>query len=317
MQKSCPFCFPSTERIFHVGDLVLGLWDGFPVSPGHALLITRRHISTWFEATAEEQQELLAATEIAKRAIEAEHAPDGFNIGINVGAAAGQTIPHLHIHVIPRTEGDVADPRGGVRYVIPSKANYLQEHGGEASESQESLQTPRPQSYRHLDTSKIYPERLPTEQDPASASGLVTGDREDPLLPHLLDSFDQALSVDLAVAFIQRSGVERIRAHLLDLLEPRPDEPQRPARRVRILTGDYMDVTDPAALRSLLDLREELGLEDFETNPNGSSLELHVFEAENQAFHPKMYLFRYGRGAGVAYIGSSNLSKSALETGVE
>ena len=317
VQKSCPFCFPSTERIFHVGDLVLGLWDGFPVSPGHALLVTRRHISSWFEATAAEQQELLAAAEIAKRAIEAEHAPDGFNIGINVGAAAGQTIPHLHMHVIPRTEGDVADPRGGVRYVIPSKANYLQEPAGETSESQESLQTPRPQSYGHLDSSKIYPEQLPAEQDPASASGLVTGDKEDPLLPHLLHSFDQALSVDLAVAFIQRSGVERIRAHLLDLLEPRPDEPQRPARRVRILTGDYMDVTDPAALRSLLDLREELGLEDVETNPNGSSLELHVFEAENQAFHPKMYLFRYGQGAGVAYIGSSNLSKSALETGVE
>ena len=120
----CPFCAPAAERIFHAGPLTLGLWDGFPVNPGHALLVTKRHVASWFDATAEEQAELTAAIEIARRAIEAEQHPDSYNVGINIGQAAGQTVPHLHVHVIPRYEGDVADPRGGVRWVVPAKADY-------------------------------------------------------------------------------------------------------------------------------------------------------------------------------------------------
>ena len=104
--------------------MILGLWDGFPVSPGHALLVPRRHIATWLAATDDERAELLAGIERAREAIGRRHGPAGFNVGMNLGEAAGQTVPHLHVHVIPRYTGDVEDPRGGVRWVVPSKAAY-------------------------------------------------------------------------------------------------------------------------------------------------------------------------------------------------
>jgi diadenosine tetraphosphate (Ap4A) HIT family hydrolase len=118
-EAGCPFCFPDAARVFHTSDLVLGLWDGYPISPGHALLVPRRHIASWFEATPAERNELTAAINIARAAILRNHSADGFNVGINIGAAAGQTV--FHLHVIPRYEGDVPDPRGGVRRVLPYK----------------------------------------------------------------------------------------------------------------------------------------------------------------------------------------------------
>ena len=121
---ACPFCPPPDERVFHRGDLVTGLWDGFPVSPGHALLVPVRHVDTWFDASAEEQAALATAIELARQAILERHAPDGFTIGINVGEAGGQSVPHLHVHVIPRYAGDVEDPRGGVRWVVPNQAGH-------------------------------------------------------------------------------------------------------------------------------------------------------------------------------------------------
>ncbi len=121
---TCPFCTPDPNRIFHESDLILGLWDNYPSSPGHALLIPRRHIATWPNATHAEQQALTAAISSAIRAITVDHNPDGYNIGINVGEAAGQTVAHLHLHVIPRYRGDMPDPRGGVRWVLPDTAPY-------------------------------------------------------------------------------------------------------------------------------------------------------------------------------------------------
>ena len=126
----CPFCDPPAERTFFRGELVIGVWDAYPVSPGHALLIPRRHVATLFEANREEQMALLEALEAARAIIDERHRPDGYNIGVNHGAAAGQTIFHLHVHLIPRYLGDVADPRGGVRFVIPDKANYLHSNPG-------------------------------------------------------------------------------------------------------------------------------------------------------------------------------------------
>lgn len=98
--------------------------DGFPVSRGHSLVIPRRHLASFFEATQEERSALLALLDDARAAAIAEFQPDGFNIGINDGAAAGQTVPHLHIHLIPRYAGDVQDPRGGIRWVLPERADY-------------------------------------------------------------------------------------------------------------------------------------------------------------------------------------------------
>lgn len=91
MADNCLFCTRANLNVLYEGDRVLGVWDNFPVSPGHVLLIPKRHISTWFEAQKDEQQELIAAIEIARNAIESEHNPGSYNIGINVGEAAGQT----------------------------------------------------------------------------------------------------------------------------------------------------------------------------------------------------------------------------------
>jgi diadenosine tetraphosphate (Ap4A) HIT family hydrolase len=88
------------------------------------LIVPVRHVETWFELEREEQLETVSAVNEARRIIEVEHSPTGYNIGINSGEVAGQTIPHLHVHVIPRYVGDVKDPRGGVRWVIPDKADY-------------------------------------------------------------------------------------------------------------------------------------------------------------------------------------------------
>ncbi|MFM7926296.1 MAG: HIT family protein, partial [Pirellula sp.] len=106
----CPFCQIDSQRIVfrhRVGSAnVIALWDGFPVSPGHLLIVPTRHVATWFDASSEEQQALTSALEIARSHIEAQYEPQGYNIGINVGATAGQTVPHLHVHLIPRYSGD-------------------------------------------------------------------------------------------------------------------------------------------------------------------------------------------------------------------
>ena len=124
MASGCPFCPPDPDRVFYRGETVFALWDAYPVNPGHALIIPNRHVGSWFEATEKEQAELFHAVSAVREEIEASRSPDGYNIGINDGFAAGQTVGHLHLHVIPRYQGDVADPRGGIRWVIPDRAPY-------------------------------------------------------------------------------------------------------------------------------------------------------------------------------------------------
>lgn len=121
--NDCPFC--KLTEVCYEGRLVVALWDRYPVNPGHCLLIPKRHVGTWWDATSEERSELMEATFIAKGLIEEKHRPGGFNVGFNAGDVAGQTVHHLHVHVIPRYAGDVPDSRGGVRWVIPDRANYL------------------------------------------------------------------------------------------------------------------------------------------------------------------------------------------------
>ncbi len=131
--NGCPFCALSGERIVTSDGLSIVVRDGFPVSPGHTLIIPRRHIGSFFEADPDERASLLQLLDEAQQALASELHPDGWNIGINDGPAAGQTVPHLHIHLIPRYAGDSADPRGGVRWVIPGKANYWDSGSGNGS----------------------------------------------------------------------------------------------------------------------------------------------------------------------------------------
>jgi len=98
--------------------------DGYPVSRGHTLIIPKRHVGSFFELETKEREDILSMLDEAKTRLDASYAPDGYNIGINDGPAAGQTVPHLHIHLIPRYEGDQGDPRGGVRWIFPEKADY-------------------------------------------------------------------------------------------------------------------------------------------------------------------------------------------------
>jgi diadenosine tetraphosphate (Ap4A) HIT family hydrolase len=105
-------------------ELAFAIRDRYPVSPGHTLVVTKRIVTTWFEATREEHDALLRLVDEVKRSLDVELGPDGYNVGWNAGPAAGQTVMHLHVHVIPRFAGDMDDPRGGVRHVIPSKGKY-------------------------------------------------------------------------------------------------------------------------------------------------------------------------------------------------
>lgn len=124
---NCVFCHLPRERIVEENEHAVLIFDGFPVSAGHSLIIPKRHVGSLFEVSVHERTALFDLLDLAHSRLKASHNPDGFNIGINDGAAAGQTVPHLHIHLIPRYVGDQEDPRGGVRWVIPGKADYWSE----------------------------------------------------------------------------------------------------------------------------------------------------------------------------------------------
>ena len=122
---TCPFCDLPEDRIILSMPRVFAVRDIFPASRGHTLIITRRHVATAFETDADERREMFEAMDAVVKALDEEYEPAGYNVGFNVGEAAGQTVMHVHLHVIPRYRRDVDDPRGGVRHVIPSKGNYL------------------------------------------------------------------------------------------------------------------------------------------------------------------------------------------------
>ena len=275
----CPFCSLNHGRLVHEGTHVRAIWDKMPVTPGHALVATKRHVASWFEASREEQVELMSVLDLVRDAVLKEHAPKGFNIGINDGVVAGQTVPHLHVHLIPRYEGDVPDPRGGVRWVVPDKANYLRDGLGGASIVAESddwgagVHVPVP----HRRT-------------------IIAGG-DDPLEKHLKPLLADTDRADIAVAFITQSGLNVLEPHFRDLLARKG--------RIRLLTGDYLGFTDPDCLNRLLDLKDEYP--EFVT--------LRVYECRGDTFHPKVYILNGGQSGGVAVVGSSNMTKAALSQG--
>jgi superfamily II DNA or RNA helicase/diadenosine tetraphosphate (Ap4A) HIT family hydrolase len=245
--------------------------DGHPVSPGHTLVVTRRQVPDWFAATPEERAAVLALVDQIKAALDEELHPDGYNIGFNTGAAAGQTVMHLHVHVIPRYRGDMDDPRGGVRHVIPSRGNYLI--------------TPAP---------------------------LAIGGEHDPFARHVLPLFDAAYDIAVVAAFIQESGLHRIAPALHGALAR--------GARVRIVTGDYLEITQASALELLLDWQCASAGDESDGAPKGR-VETRVVEVKTlpgltRSFHPKSWRFESPR-FGIAFVGSSNLSRSALDTGIE
>lgn len=251
-------------------ELAFAIFDKYPVNDGHILVIPKRLTPTWFEATAQEQLAIMTLVEEAKAILDKRFQPDGYNIGINVGEAAGQTVMHLHVHVIPRFRGDMDDPRGGVRHVIPWKGNYLDDSNGEAS------------------------------------AALSTGG-ENHFLRHLRPLFAEARQVDIVAAFVQDSGLRLLSNTLRSALER--------GVQIRLLTGDYFQITQVEALQRLLDWRESAAVME------SGSLEVRVVEVGSgkawpKSFHPKSWAFVNDAG-GVAYVGSSNISYRALTDGVE
>jgi superfamily II DNA or RNA helicase/diadenosine tetraphosphate (Ap4A) HIT family hydrolase/HKD family nuclease len=290
-RDTCPFCSIAASpsgAVVARNDVAFAMPDGYPVNPGHTLVIPHRHVATWFETTAEEQRGIMELIAEVRQELDRELHPDGYNIGINVGEAAGQTVMHLHVHVIPRFRGDVDDPCGGVRYVIPSEGNYRRRG--------------------HI------PRR------PPRGAALSSGGVEDPFIAHVLPLFRQARDIAILAAFVQGSGVERLEAQLESSLER--------GARVRLLTGDYLNITQARALRHLLDLmrgtaRDDDADQEPETLDLRGTLEVRVVEIERlrsealgRTFHPKAWIF-IDNGSSAAFVGSSNLSRPALEDGVE
>lgn len=124
----CVFCgiekaIPK-ERIVYQDSTWIAILDNYPVSKGHVLLIPKRHCETYFDLNEIELERLNTLIKMIKAHLDEEFHPNGYNIGVNCGESAGQTIMHCHIHIIPRYNGDCENPRGGVRGVIPSKQKY-------------------------------------------------------------------------------------------------------------------------------------------------------------------------------------------------
>lgn len=125
LKSPCIFCQPESEReIIVESATAYAIYDKFPVNKGHALIIPKKHVENYFDLTFKEQSACFFMLNKVKEIITEEFKPKGFNVGINIGKAAGQTIFHVHIHLIPRYIGDVDEPRGGVRGLIPNKQKY-------------------------------------------------------------------------------------------------------------------------------------------------------------------------------------------------
>jgi diadenosine tetraphosphate (Ap4A) HIT family hydrolase len=122
-KPNCPFCNIDRGPLAE-NKLAFAIPDKYPVSPGHTLVISRRHVVDYFDLSDEEKTACWNLVDRVKEQLETEHKPDGWNIGINTGTVAGQTVFHFHCHLIPRYEGDMKDPKGGVRHSVKGKGYY-------------------------------------------------------------------------------------------------------------------------------------------------------------------------------------------------
>jgi diadenosine tetraphosphate (Ap4A) HIT family hydrolase len=120
----CQFEDPTKNTIIEESELAYSRWDNFPASDGHAEVVPKRHIESYFDLTEEEVLSIHGLAIATKHVIDERYNPDGYNIGVNDGEAAGRTVHHVHLHLIPRYVGDVPEPRGGIRHIIPGKGSY-------------------------------------------------------------------------------------------------------------------------------------------------------------------------------------------------
>ncbi len=121
---ACPFCHLPPGRVLRSSTHARAIADAYPVADGHTLVVPVRHVASLFDLPVDELADVWRLVGEVRAALAGSHEVDGFSIGVNDGEAAGQTVGHAHVHIIPRRRGDVADPRGGVRWVIPDRAPY-------------------------------------------------------------------------------------------------------------------------------------------------------------------------------------------------
>lgn len=123
--EQCFFCKCIANKDFILeNDLAIARFDDFPVNKGHIEIISKRHVEDWFETSVEEKIAICNLLDEVKKIVDEKYSPDGYNIGMNLGKVAGQSVMHLHVHLIPRYNGDVESPKGGIRGVIPTKQSY-------------------------------------------------------------------------------------------------------------------------------------------------------------------------------------------------
>lgn len=123
--SDCPFCVPEDGQLVSEGAIHRIIRDKYPVTDGHHLIVPKRHVSDWFDLTPGEQNVLMSAvSDLRDVLLSKDNSIGGFNIGVNAGVDAGQTVAHAHVHLIPRRLGDVTDPIGGIRAVIPDRQRY-------------------------------------------------------------------------------------------------------------------------------------------------------------------------------------------------
>lgn len=267
-RDTSPFLEVPTSQWLSSNRSAFAILDKFPVSPGHSLIIPRRLIATWWEASRGERVDLMDLLDEVKVILDSLHTPAAYNVGFNSGRAAGQTVDHLHLHVIPRYHGDSQDPTGGIRNVFPDRANYLR----------------------------------PTTPPAADSFHLLDGIADRHLQVELLRCLinPEVDLIDIVVSFVMRSGVDLLYGHLADALNR--------GATIRLLTTDYLNITDHLALARLADLAAD----------HPESIEIRVFQDPSISFHPKAYIFRAsGSTFAAGFVGSSNLSASGLAGGVE
>ena len=310
-----PFLAIPRDRWLASNHLAFAVFDRFPVSPGHTLVIPHRHVAQWWDATRDEQVAMLDLVDHVRGLLldDAERGrllpevprPDGFNVGFNAGDAAGQTVPHLHVHVIPRFHGDMVDPRGGVRHVIPARGNYLAAGASEATVRRPLVLAPGNTPGSVSASATAPPAPVPTALEAATARLLTLHDApRHPLGPALADAMADPLitSVDLLVSFVMVSGLDALQPSLDDLLDR--------GGLVRLLTSDYLGITEKRALQLLLARSGEYG----------DRFTVRVYRAGAESFHPKAYML-WGTtpdpSHALSFVGSANLSRPGLSTGVE
>ena len=284
-----PFLEIAPTEWFCSNALCFAIPDHKPASRGHLLIITRRHVATWFDCTLPEQNDLMALVNQAKTLLDQQldPQPDGYQVLFNSGAAAGQTVHHAHVHLIPRYADKTSGPCGSAKPVAPEQASPVADNSRKQASGLSRL---------------TQPGSLPS-------FSLTVGHPAGPLWPRIANRIPGATEIDLVASFAQSSGLDLIRKALFSAHEA--------GARIRLLVGDYLCITSPDALRTLFGWMAIAGhSRGLAGHFEARLVELEKLHGHPSTFHPKAWRITDATG-GIMVVGSSNLSRSALTTGVE